>query len=115
MIVIGVIAVILLALPMREYLRQHSEISAAEAQRSEQQQRVDDLQRRVDQWSNDDYVRGQARERLHFLLPGEVGYVVIGPNGGTDELSEQAPKAEEPKGPWYGKLWNSVRAADRNE
>ena len=107
-----VVAVILLALPMREYLRQHSEISGAAATAQEQQRRVDELQRRLDKWQNDDYVRAQARARLHFLLPGEVGYVVMGSDQGSGLAPSNVPRNGEQKGPWYSKLWSSVEAAD---
>ncbi len=113
LLTIAVVAVILLALPLREYLSQRSEISSAGAKAAQQQQRVDELQRQVDLWENDDYVRGQARERLHFLLPGEVGYKVIDPNDSENKLEQQLVEADAPKGPWYDRLWNSVDAADR--
>jgi len=113
LLTIAVIAVILLALPLREYLSQRAEISAAGSKAAEQHQRVDELQRQVDLWQNDDYVRGQARERLHFLLPGEVGYKVIDPNATENRLAQQPVQSEGPRGPWYDRLWSSVDAADR--
>jgi len=113
LLTIAVIAVILLALPLREYLSQRAEISSAGAKAAQQHERVDELQRQVDLWQDEDYVRGQARERLHFLLPGEVGYKVIDPNSSANKLAEQPVQSEGPRGPWYDRLWNSVDAADR--
>ncbi len=113
LLTIAVIAVILLALPLREYLSQRAEINSAASKAIEQRERVDELQRQVDLWQDEDYVRGQARERLHFLLPGEVGYKVIDPNAVENKLAEQPVEADGPRGPWYDRLWNSVDAADR--
>lgn len=110
---LAVIAVILLALPMREYLRARTEISNAAREQAEQQARVDELQHKVDQWNDPDFVRQQARERLNFLLPGEVGYEVIDPKAPDDKLAEKPAAVEPPTGPWYDRLWRSVRAADR--
>ncbi|MEI6623641.1 MAG: septum formation initiator family protein, partial [Actinomycetes bacterium] len=103
---IFVVAVILLALPMREYLRQRAEINSADEVTAAQQARVDGLQAKVDLWKNDDYVRGQARERLHFLLPGEVAYVVVKPgeeNGIALQPTTGQPQLELPAGVWYSK------------
>lgn len=112
---IAVIAVILLALPLREYLAQRSEINTASDKMAEQQARVDELQKSVDQWQKDDFVRGQARERLHFMLPGEVGYKVIDSGSSENPLAERAPQVEAPRGPWYDRLWRSVRAAEQTD
>jgi len=113
LLTIAVVAVILLALPLREYLSQRGEISSAGAKASEQHQQVDELQRQVDLWQDEGYIRGQARERLHFLLPGEVGYKVIDPDETANKLDEQPVQSQGPRGPWYDRLWNSVDAADR--
>jgi cell division protein FtsB len=113
LLTIAVIAVILLALPLREYLSQRAEISSAGAKAAEQHQRVDELQRQVDLWQDEDYIRGQARERLHFLLPGEVGYKVINPDAAENKLAQQPVASDGPRGPWYDRLWSSVDAADR--
>lgn len=112
-LLVAVIAVVSLALPLREYLRQRSEINSAAEQQAEQQAEVDDLQRQVNQWQDEDFVRGQARERLHFLYPGEVGYKVLDPNHNDNVLAQHAPEATAPTGPWYDRLWKSVTTADR--
>lgn len=112
---IAVVAVILLALPLREYLAQRSEINSASQKMNEQQTKVDGLQRQVDDWQDDEFVRGQARERLHFMLPGEVGYKIIDPGTTENKLAEQAPRAEAPRGPWYDRLWSSMRAAEQSD
>lgn len=114
MLVILVTAVMLLALPLREYLRQQGEIEAAAELAGHRQVKVDELQQRVDLWQDEDYVRSQARKRLHFLLPGEVGYIVLD-SGVEDSNDPGAIIAKAPKqGPWYAELWESVGAADRN-
>lgn len=82
---------------------------------SDQQAKVDSLQQQVDQWQKEDYVRGQARERLHFMLPGEIGYKVIDPGSTENKLAEHAPQTDGPSGPWYDRLWRSIRAAERTD
>lgn len=112
---IAVIAVILLALPLREYLAQRGEINSASQKMAEQQAKVDGLQKQVDDWQSEEFVRGQARERLHFMLPGEVGYKIIDPGASENKLAERAPQTDGPSGPWYDRLWNSMRAAQASD
>lgn len=112
-LLIAVIAVILLALPLREYLRQRSEINSAAAKQAEQQARVDELQHQVNQWQDEEFIRSQARGRMGYLFPGEVGYKVIDPSRKQNALAEKAPEAGPPTGPWYDRLWKSVDRADR--
>ena len=90
-------------------------INSASQKISEQQSKVDALQQQVDQWQKEDFVRGQARERLHFMLPGEIGYKVIDPGSTENKLAQQAPQTDGPSGPWYDRLWRSMRAAERTD
>ncbi len=54
----------------------------------------------------------QARDRLHFVLPGEVGYVVVDGEGEqVGALPDPAAVDPEATGPWWSKLWGTVEAA----
>ena len=59
-----------------------------------------------------DYVRAQARERLGFVLPCEVGYVVVDENGATEPVTTTEGIPVTADGPWYSRLWASLEAAD---
>jgi len=111
-IVVCVVAAlaVTLAVPVRELLSQRSEIAALQVEVAEGQERVDDLTERVADWNDPAYVVAQARSRLHFVFPGEVGYVVLG----ADErpLTAEGTTATPPKIPWYGRMWQSLRLAD---
>ena len=103
------------ALPLREYLSQRGAIAAAVATQAAQRERVSSLEQQQGQLQDPAYTRSQARLRLHYVLPGETAYVVLGSAG--------APRPAGPKGrrqpaagsasPWYSQLWGTVRAADR--
>ncbi len=111
-IVVCVVAAlaISLAVPVRELLSQRSEIAALQVEVTETQERVDDLTDRVADWNDPAYVVAQARSRLHFVFPGEVGYVVLG----ADErpLTPEGTTATPPTMPWYARMWQSLRLAD---
>jgi cell division protein FtsB len=104
------------ALPLREFLSQRSQISSARERNAQQQARVDALEKQLKQWQDPAYVKAQARERLHFVLPGEYSYVVLGPSTAPAPSGRAAlpgVQAVGPEAPWYSQVWGSVRAADR--
>ena len=62
------------------------------------------------------YTAALARDRLHFVRPGETAYVVIAPSAApvTPTDARRAVSAPTgPEAPWYSQLWGSVRSADR--
>ena len=99
------------AYPVRVYLSQQAEISTLEKQQDAQRRHIGDLADERAKWNDDEYVKAQARRRLHYVLPGEVPLVVIDSRPGA-AAKPADPKAAD-KGPWYGKLWSSLQAADR--
>lgn len=104
------------ALPLREFLTQRGQIAAARAQQAQQQARVAALQRQLHQLQDPAYVKGQARSRLHFVLPGETAYVVLTPSVAPVPAGRAAvtgATATGPEAPWYSQVWGSVKAADR--
>ncbi len=86
---LGVLAILAAsyALPVRAWLDQRAQIAEVAAERAELASEVADLQAALDLWDDAAYVRAQARERLNFVLPGEVGLVVLG----TESTPEQEP------------------------
>ncbi len=104
------------ALPLREYLSQRGQISESRAQVARQQDQVRALEHQLQQWQDPAYVKAQARARLHFVLPGEVAYVVLAPSTAPSPAGAAALRGVTtvgPEAPWYAQLWGSVRAADR--
>jgi len=105
---------VLLAYPMRQYLTQRQQISGLEQHQRAQQASITALQRRQQQWRDPAYVKAQARRRLQYVLPGEIGYVVI--DGGAAGRARSRPATVVPRqssrAAWYSQLWGTVRAAD---
>ena len=103
------------ALPLREYLSQRSDIAAAVAAQAAQRGRVATFERQQGQLQDPAYVRSQARLRLHYVMPGETAYVVLGPSGAPGPVGPKGrgQPAAGSAAPWYAQLWGSVQAADR--
>ncbi len=104
-----------LALPLKVYLGQRSDISLLEQQTQQQKARVAALQEQQRQWSDPAFIKAQARERLHFVLPGETAYIVLdSPSaaGGSHVVVPGKPQtALDASQPWYSQLWHTVEAA----
>jgi cell division protein FtsB len=110
---IAVLLAVTLVPTLRSYLHQQDQIDSLRQQVSQQRGQVADLQREQARWSDDTYVAQQARERLKFVKVGEKSYTVIDGKPATKALPGVAPvPAAASNDPWYGQLWQSVRAAD---
>ena len=102
---------------LRIYLDQQRDLAEAQAQIQQRTERIGQLQDELTRWNDPAFVKAQARERLGWLLPGETGYRVVGPDGkplGTGVVLES--RNELPPGEheqmWFDRLWDSIDAAD---
>jgi cell division protein FtsB len=102
------------AYPVRVYLSQQAEISQLVEHQDAQRRHIDALAEERQKWNDDEYIKAQARRRLHYVMPGEVPYVVLGGQAVPAQSAPGSAKADAPAAPWYGKLWSSLQAADRS-
>ena len=100
-----------LALPFKVWVGQRSQIHGLQAQTKEQERRVAQLREQQARWNDPDYVKRQARVRLHYAMPGETTYVVLGKPKTHKHKTQDAPTTSALTGPWYSRLWQSVEAA----
>lgn len=102
---------------LRVYLRQEQDAATARQQIAERDAAIASLQDEVERWKDDDYVKAQARDRLGWVMPGEVGFRVIGadgkPLGGGATISGVGtlPSGEHAT-TWWERLEGSLSAAD---
>jgi cell division protein FtsB len=104
--------VMTLALPLREYVQQRSQIRALEREMQVRQERVDALTNEQRQWNDPTFVELQARQRLHYVYPGETGYVVLSPQDVQEAKQPEVRVATKERQAWYDTVWSSVQAAD---
>ena len=103
---------------LRVWFDQHQQITALQQEIRDREKRVGELNDEIARWEDDAYVKAQARQRLGWVMPGEVGYRVIGadgkPVGAPPAPADPADaQAEEQKPTWYTKLWGSVEGAGK--
>jgi cell division protein FtsB len=109
-----------LAYPIQRYVHQRQQLAELRDEVAGRSKRVQALEEQLKRWQDPAYVKQEARRRLHYVMPGEIGYVVIGPDGtpldrGTAGGSATSSLLEDPGAPraWYERLWGSVEAAAR--
>lgn len=93
----------------RAWWSAQSDISASQAERTQLKADIADLEDQKRRFDDPAYIRQQARERFGWVMPGEVGYRVIGADGEVrGDVPTLAAPAEARTDAWYDKLWGSV-------
>ena len=113
---IAVVAVLMLvAVPARQWLTQRAEIARVESERAAAQQRVDELNSQRRSFDDPKTIERLARERLHFVYPGEVGVLLTNPPAVKAQAPVKHGRAQVPKetATWYSRLWSSTVSASK--
>ena len=110
-----VLCVLALALtvPLRQYVAQRGKVARLRAKQAQAQARVDALEAQKQRLQDPAYVERLARERLHFVRPGEVAYILLTPPPKPAAPAPGTPAGKElgAGGPWYSRLWDTVGSA----
>ena len=101
-----------IAVPLRTYLSQRDDLAVQEQRQAELRGDVQRLEERKAQLSDPAQVRAEARDRLRYVMPGEVPYLVElpGDRGTLDDAQPPPPVATQP---WFQTLWNSIMGSGR--
>lgn len=95
--------------PVRTYFAQRTEMKQLAASEAALRRQIADLEQQKAKLADPAYIAAQARERLGFVMPGEVPYQVQLPPSAA--LPTQ-PGAEGPTAasgdPWYTALWHTI-------
>jgi cell division protein FtsB len=103
--------IVALAYPMRQYVSQRAEIADQERQQKQARQRVEQLRDVKARWQDDAYAEQQIRRRLHYVMPGETGYVVIDPAA----VKQSRAGLGAAHRPWYSNVWDGVDKSDASD
>ena len=107
--VIFFILALTIAPPVKHYFTQRAQISALKSQLSADNTALQKAREELLLWQDPEYVKSQARERLHFVLPGERQYIVT--EGRTDATQNSTTKVASSLAygqPWYSRLIASI-------
>ncbi|WP_371670971.1 septum formation initiator family protein [Streptomyces sp. NBC_00289] len=103
--------IVALAYPIRQYVSQRAEMADMVRQKERARQRVEQLRDLKARWQDDAYAEQQIRKRLHYVMPGETGYVVIDPDAARQSRADQGAADR----PWYSNVWDGVDKSDASD
>jgi cell division protein FtsB len=98
-----------IAPPVKHYFTQRAQISALKSQLSADTVALQKAREELLLWQDPEYIKTQARERLHFVLPGERQYIVTDnsttdSNNGSTKIASALTDGQ----PWYARLIASI-------
>lgn len=109
-----VLAVFVLAPTLSTFAEQRAQIAELEASVAEQHATIERLQAERERWNDSTFIATQARERLYYVMPGEVSYLVVNDLALTVDPEAQRPisaDVERAEGDWMRSLLTSVMVA----
>lgn len=111
MIVLGVLT---LAPRVQEWFILRQQVAQAQADVEQARKDVTTMQSEVKRWEDPVYIRSQARDRLYYVMPGEVSYLVMDADGvNTSDISGTvgAMLADQRN---YGQISKSIKETRNN-
>ena len=111
MIVLGVLT---LAPRVQEWFVLRQQVAQAQADVAKARSDVKNMQSEVKRWEDPVYIRSQARDRLYYVMPGEVSYLVMDAEGvNTSDVSGTvgAMLADQRN---YGQISKSIKETRNN-
>ncbi|NLF03809.1 MAG: septum formation initiator family protein [Actinomycetales bacterium] len=105
---------------VRSFLAQRADVAALERQVEDARTQDADLKAERKRWKDPAFVAAQARERIAYVLPGEVAYRVVDPESATPTVVDEPVEPETPASgiltpatdqPWFASVWESVQIA----
>jgi cell division protein FtsB len=109
-----VLAAFVLVPTIGMYVDQRQQIAALEAAVEVSREEVADLEAQRERWTDPAYITTQARERLYYVRPGEVVYLVdndLPPERVPQEQAAVSDEVEQTRTDWMAQLVRSVTTA----
>ncbi|MBQ0847077.1 septum formation initiator family protein [Streptomyces sp. NPDC020707] len=103
--------VVALAYPIRQYVSQRAEVADLQREREQARERVEELRDLKARWQDDAYAEQRIRERLHYVMPGETGFIVIDPDAAKKTRTDRTAADRA----WYANVWDGVDKADASD
>jgi cell division protein FtsB len=98
--------------PVRTYFAQRTEMKQLKATEAHLRAQIADLEQQKVKLADPVFIAAQARERLGFVMPGDIPYQVQLPaNSGVPATPGAEPAKANPDDPWYTSLWHTIADA----
>jgi cell division protein FtsB len=113
-ILAAVICVLTLTIagPVRTYFAQRTEMKQLKATEAQLRAQIADLEEQKVKLADPVFIAAQARERLGFVMPGDIPYQVQLPaNAAAPGTPGGEPATKHSDQPWYTALWHTIADA----
>jgi cell division protein FtsB len=102
--------------PVRTYFAQRTEMHQLAVSEGQLRTQIAELEQQKAKLADPVFIAAQARERLGFVMPGDIPYQVQLPNvAGQPERETSSGTAESrPNEPWYTSLWRTIADTPHN-
>jgi cell division protein DivIC len=95
--------------PVRTFFAQHTEMKQQNALEAALRSQIAELQQQKVKLADPAHIRAQARERLGFVMPGEIPYQVqLPPTADVPGEPDGQPTIMPSTDPWYTALWHTI-------
>lgn len=102
-------------LPVQQYLERENQVNAAREQLAVLEAENAVIAADVDALQTDQEIERVAREQYGFVREGEIGYVVIVPDGGEGPQIGEAPEpvaTSQPTRGFLSRIWSFITGGD---
>jgi cell division protein DivIC len=102
--------------PVRTYFAQRTEMKQLAASEAMLRTQIKDLEEQQAKLADPVFIAAQARERLGFVMPGDIPYQVQlppGASGSPDQPNSSAANSPS-SDPWYTALWRTIADTPHN-
>lgn len=76
-----ILAVFVIGPKVGEYFSMQTKVSQLKAKLAYSQKNLTDLAQEKERWNDPVFIRAQARDRLFYVMPGEISYLVLDADG----------------------------------
>ncbi|MCV7227826.1 FtsB family cell division protein [Mycolicibacterium komossense] len=98
--------------PVRTYFAQRTEMKQLAATEQSLRSQIADLEQQKQKLADPVFIAAQARERLGFVMPGDIPYQVqLPPSAALPPTPGEQPIAPASTDPWYTALWKTIADA----
>jgi cell division protein FtsB len=95
--------------PVRTYFAQRTEMDQLAASEVALRRQIADLEQKKGKLADPAYIAAQARERLGFVMPGDIPFQVqLPPTAGASPQPGSDTAKPANSDPWYTSLWHTI-------
>ena len=118
MMALLVLGIIVIAPNLKSYVEQRQQIAQLQASVDASEDEIDRLSAERERWNDSTYVMTQARDRLFYVNPGEISFIVMNDVDAALFGNDEAPVSTELKATkvdWAESMLSSLLSAGLSE